>query len=477
MDTAVPALLSNFQEFRRKWMVASKLKYNRTEIGKSIKAKIGGYMLRRIKENELKGLPNKKVKIVPEQMTEKQLKLYNIVLDIINENSKDLNNIDNKKKGWLKYLWKIRNISLHPRLIEDITPIPANEAVAFSWLNESAKTKWLIKKLNEIKINKNKVLIFCETKKFQTMLSLCLRQIYKINVPIINGDTKTNLKSKLNKTRLGIIKEFSESNDFSVLILSPIAAGVGLNITAANHVIHLERTWNPAKENQANDRAYRIGQKKNVFIWIPLSIHSDCKSFDEILNKLLVKKSEMFDSICGIDIQEKVQDSEFKDAFFSSKNKKTFNEDVSINYNDAKEIYGIDFEKLIFLIYQKSGAISVELTPNNDHGVDLIVIGANGKEGQNYFIQCKTKTKYNEAYNKPKDIREVVGGKPLWEKKLGLKATKLIFHTNCKNFSSTVKSEAKNSDVEILGFKWLKKMLSKYPVTMKELLTLTDYIC
>ena len=86
----------------------------------------------------------------------------------------------------------------------------------------------------------------------------------------------------------------SQPGTFNVLILSPKAGGVGLTITAANHVIHLSRWWNPAVEDQSTDRVYRIGQEKPVHIYLPLAVHSDPvigpSSFDIRLNDLLERK-------------------------------------------------------------------------------------------------------------------------------------------------------------------------------------------
>ena len=75
--------------------------------------------------------------------------------------------------------------------------------------------------------------------------------------------------------------------------MSPIATGFGLNITKANHVIHYSRHWNPAKEEQATDRVYRIGQEKDVQIYIPMSISNEFKSFDIVINELLERKKEL----------------------------------------------------------------------------------------------------------------------------------------------------------------------------------------
>lgn len=73
--------------------------------------------------------------------------------------------------------------------------------------------------------------------------------------------------------------------------MSPIAAGMGLNVVGANHVIHYSRHWNPAKEDQATDRVYRIGQTKDVFVYYPMAVIDDICSFDETLDALLEQKS------------------------------------------------------------------------------------------------------------------------------------------------------------------------------------------
>ena len=75
--------------------------------------------------------------------------------------------------------------------------------------------------------------------------------------------------------------------------MSPLAAGVGLNITSANHVIHFTRHWNPAKEAQATDRAHRIGQQKQVNVYYPMGLSDEFMSFDAVLHKLLMKKAHL----------------------------------------------------------------------------------------------------------------------------------------------------------------------------------------
>ena len=94
--------------------------------------------------------------------------------------------------------------------------------------------------------------------------------------------------------------------------MSPIAAGVGLTVTAANNVIHLERHWNPAKEAQATDRVYRIGQDKPVNVYLPVAIHPDLVSFDERLNMLLRNKVDLSDAVVTV---ETVSDNEMMNLF------------------------------------------------------------------------------------------------------------------------------------------------------------------
>ena len=92
-----------------------------------------------------------------------------------------------------------------------------------------------------------------------------------------NKKTKQKDNARTQKNRpcaflvpLGMIDQFNASEGFNTIILSPKAAGVGLNITSANHVIHYTREWNPAIESQATDRIYRIGQKKDVKVYYPI---------------------------------------------------------------------------------------------------------------------------------------------------------------------------------------------------------------
>jgi SNF2 family DNA or RNA helicase len=106
-----------------------------------------------------------------------------------------------------------------------------------------------------------------DRKNIQRLVQHYVEEHFGISPDIINGETPT-AGSGYN-SRQTRIERFQQREGFNVLILSPIAAGVGLNIQAANHVVHYMRHWNPAKEDQATDRAYRICQIKDVHVYTP----------------------------------------------------------------------------------------------------------------------------------------------------------------------------------------------------------------
>jgi hypothetical protein len=132
--------------------------------------------------------------------------------------------------------------------------------------------KVMLDVLDEIKAAREKVIIFILSKNVQRFMKVWLDRIYGLDVNVINGDTSAVEKKGDSLTRKGLIEQFESVEGFNIIIMSPIAAGVGLTVVGANHVIHLERHWNPAKEAQATDRVYRIGQKKDVYIHIPTAL-------------------------------------------------------------------------------------------------------------------------------------------------------------------------------------------------------------
>ena len=162
-------------------------------------------------------------------------------------------------------------------------------------LDASPKAVWLIKVLESIKQKNEKVIIFTEFRDIQVFLKRILSENFDLNVTTVNGDSNTN--SRKGATRQGVIDKFQATDGFNVILLSTVAVGFGVNIQKANHVIHYTRSWNPAKEDQATDRAYRIGQDKEVFVYYPSIVAHDFETFEIKLDKLLSSKRNLADDM------------------------------------------------------------------------------------------------------------------------------------------------------------------------------------
>ncbi|MGP5437392.1 DEAD/DEAH box helicase [Psychrobacter alimentarius] len=184
----------------------------------------------------------------------------------------------------LKALHDMRMICAHPLNFQKQAAI-----------KDSPKAEWLIYTLETIKQRDEKVIIFTEFRDIQVFLKRLLLERYGLNVTTVNGDSNTNSRRGL--TRQGIIDKFQEVNGFNVIILSTVAVGFGVNIQKANHVIHYTRSWNPAKEDQATDRAYRIGQDKEVYVYYPSIAATDFETFEIKLDKLLSSKRSLADDM------------------------------------------------------------------------------------------------------------------------------------------------------------------------------------
>lgn len=179
----------------------------------------------------------------------------------------------------LQSLQSLRGVSLHPK------PEMASSDVEF--VSQSARLVEAMRILDSVAALEEKALVFVDARAMQAALMEILQRRYHLPDPplVINGDVPGG-------KRLVRADDFQQQPGFGVLILSPRAGGVGLTITGANHVIHLGRWWNPAIEDQATDRVYRIGQDKPVHVYTPLAVHPkyDDASFDVRLDQLLHQK-------------------------------------------------------------------------------------------------------------------------------------------------------------------------------------------
>lgn len=297
-DFAQPGLLGSYQNFWKTYEkpIASGQDYNGA-LTDSLIDKLSPIFLRRTKDVVLAGkLPQKSDIPVHLSMDTATDKLYREIVAAAKEAE--------EPGMMLAVIQQLIMLCSHPRLItgsgEYVT------ASADQLIKESPKLAWTVDKLSEIFAAGEKVILFTKYKKMQSMLRSVLWEKFGINAEIINGEVTGN--------RLSVIRRFSDQPGAGAIILSPKAAGVGLTITAANHVIHYTREWNPAVENQATDRAYRIGQRKPVSVYYPILGSEAFLSADEKLDQLLDSKRELMKRvIIPADLSIKIDD--FADIF------------------------------------------------------------------------------------------------------------------------------------------------------------------
>lgn len=308
MDFCVPGLLGNAKSFAAQYQ--SPLKSEDSDIiklGKEVHDRLGIFFLRRLKDDVAKDLPAKYEIKEQVEMPPVQFCAYkNVVNDYITKSQPNI----------LTTIMNMRSVSEHPYLLSSTI----NEHNSNDLICSSARLQATINFLDNIRDKQEKVIVFSERKEIQKMIQSICHERYSVIPSIINGDTPSISKGgyKEKQTRQACIDRFQSVDGFNIIIMSPIAAGMGLNITAANHVIHYSRHWNPAKENQATDRAYRIGQTKDVFVYYPMAVCKDYTSFDQTLDNLLLRKTELASSTIFPTIRVEVNNEELGHILFSS---------------------------------------------------------------------------------------------------------------------------------------------------------------
>ena len=180
----------------------------------------------------------------------------------------------------LAFLHRLVQVCSHPQLVKtDASPPPVDEAI-----RSCPKLAWTFEQLENIKRQRERVLIFTEYKAMQQLLVDCIHSRFALWAGRINGEVLTGERQR-------IVDDLNASEEFGVLVMSPTAGGVGLNIPGANHVIHYTRLWNPAKEAQATSRVYRIGQTREVHVYYPIVSKPEFETIEVRIHKLLAAKA------------------------------------------------------------------------------------------------------------------------------------------------------------------------------------------
>ena len=271
-DFVMPGYLFNSKSFEKKFIKGSK------EDFEVLKKMIKPFILRRLKKEVLKELPQKIEKKFFVEMNEGQRKAYKVLIQDINEKRND-KDFRKDKLAMLSYLMKLRQLCLDPGIILD------------NYNGGSSKVDVCLELIEENIRGGHKILLFSQ---FTTVLKRLGEKLdtLGINYAYLDGATKSS-------KRIELVNNFNNSDENQVFLISLKAGGTGLNLTSADIVIHFDPWWNPAIEDQASDRAHRIGQK-NVVEVIKLISKG---SVEEKILKLQEDKKTLIENVLSGDMK------------------------------------------------------------------------------------------------------------------------------------------------------------------------------
>ena len=274
-DFLMPNYLNTYGVFKIKYVLAG----NQEEARASLRKRISPFLLRRTKKEVLKELPKKETRIVTLTMDEESKMLYDSVLEKAKKDLKDSKDKTSPNHdrfssfNFLPVLTSLREICVDP-------------ASFFDGIKTlSCKMSYIIEYAKQSISNGHKILIFSS---FTKVLDNVNSNLKDNGIPsyYINGKTEA-------KERLDLANKFNKEEDVSVMLVSLKAGGTGLNLAGADIVIHLDPWWNIASEEQATDRAHRIGQKRPVTV-LKLICHG---SIEEKVLSLQSYKKTLYDDI------------------------------------------------------------------------------------------------------------------------------------------------------------------------------------
>jgi SNF2 family DNA or RNA helicase len=279
MEFLNPGLLSTQTEFKRRFLVPIQASHD-PEATASLKRISGPFILRRLKTDKsiIADLPDKLEMKVYCTLTKEQASLYTAVLQESEQALSDSEGI--RRKGLvLGMLSKLKQVCNHPaQFLGDNSSVPGR----------SGKLARLTEMMEELLEAGDRALVFTQFTEMGDILRRYLEETFGREVLFLHGGV-----SKRNRDAM--VQRFQSDDGPAVFLLSLKAGGTGLNLTRANHVFHFDRWWNPAVENQATDRAFRIGQTRNVQVHKFLCVGT----FEERIDEMIESKRELAENVIG----------------------------------------------------------------------------------------------------------------------------------------------------------------------------------
>lgn len=274
-DFVMPGYLFSYRKFKELYetpIVKGEDGYSM----KKLKMLIEPFILRRIKEEVLTELPDKTITILNNEMEEEQEKIYMSYMTQVKEEIEteiSANGFEKSQIKILSLLMRLRQICCHPSLFIE------------NYKGESSKLNQCIQIVKDAIESGHKILLFSG---YTSMFEIIEEEFKKENISYykLTGQTKVS-------DRIKLVDEFNENPDIKVFLISLKAGGTGLNLVGADMVIHYDPWWNLSAENQATDRTYRIGQKKNVQVYKLITKNS----IEEKIYELQQRKAKLIDNM------------------------------------------------------------------------------------------------------------------------------------------------------------------------------------
>jgi SNF2 family DNA or RNA helicase len=280
MEFLNPGFLGTLTQFKRNFFLPIQANGDE-EAARRLKRLTGPFILRRLKTDKtiIADLPEKQEMKVFCTLTKEQASLYAAVVE---EASKEIEGTEGiQRKGVvLATLSKLKQVCNHPaQFLGDNSAIPGR----------SGKLARLTEMLEEVLATGERALVFTQFAEMGAIIQRHLQETFGREVLFLHGAVPKRQRD------LMVSRFQSEDGGPRVFLLSLKAGGTGLNLTAANHVFHFDRWWNPAVENQATDRAFRIGQRRNVQVHKFLC----AGTLEEKIDEMIQHKQELAESIVG----------------------------------------------------------------------------------------------------------------------------------------------------------------------------------
>ena len=448
VDFTNPGLLDTVKAFRERYEIpAGKSAEAAVEVGNALRRHLDTLFLRRMKSQVAADLPSKEELTPMREMPPEQAAAYLSLLPGEGEEAGD--------GDVLVTLMAMRKVSAHPALHgRSIASYAVPELI-----RSSARLQLSVEILDEIEAA-GEAIVFAIYKDTQRILQRVISHRYGFTPAIINGDTPATAGGRraAKRSRQQLINEFGERSGFNVIIMSPVAAGVGLNVVAANHVIHYSRHWNPAKEDQATDRAYRIGQTRPVKVYYPTATLAGIDTFDQVLARLLSRKRELAAGTLFPSMQAEVTRAEFEASVFSKAGVQAAHPaSKPLTIGDVDKMDGRRFEYLVAALYIAQGRDAFATKASADHGADVVVLDG----ASPLLVQTKCFRDGSRLSNSV--VQEVVGALRYYAELYICYFTPVVV-TN-RHLSKGAHELAASNDVTVVEREQLLKLLVDFPVT------------